>query len=94
MTREEAIKMIQTRIDTDFMNDEPFPEDLNLAIEALEKAIPMKPIYRNEYMHNYGECPRCHGESLKHNGLLGLVFSGHGFCDGCGQAIDWSEETE
>ena len=38
MTPEEAIKKIQARIDTDFLNNEPFPTELEMAIEALEKA--------------------------------------------------------
>lgn len=37
MTPKEAIKKIQERIDTDFLNGEPFPTELEMAIEALEK---------------------------------------------------------
>lgn len=37
MTPKEAIKKIQARIDTDFLNGEPFPTELEMAIEALEK---------------------------------------------------------
>lgn len=37
MTPREAIDKIQARIDTDFLNGEPFPTELEMAIEALEK---------------------------------------------------------
>lgn len=53
-------------------------EPLRLAIKALEKQIPKKPIELN--------CPRCRFNGIN-NSLW--VFT---YCPECGQAIDWSED--
>ena len=58
---------------------------LHMAISALEKQVPKKPIgaigairFADLY---FGFCPSC-GE---------VNNSEHGFCGKCGQAIDWTE---
>ena len=59
-------------------------EAMNLAIEALEKRIPKKPIER--FMLSYdidaGVCPLCN---------VG-VHEEMNFCSYCGQAIDWEDD--
>ena len=62
-------------------------EVCDIAIEALEKQIPKKPIIWDERTHyapdEWGyECPCC--------GNRDIDYSEH-HCE-CGQAIDWSEE--
>ncbi len=58
----------------------------DIAIEALEKQIPKKPIISEEQHIRYVttfECPACNGK-----------FTGFGvakYCYRCGQALDWSE---
>ena len=53
---------------------------INLAIEALEKQIPKKPVkWSNGTLH----CPNCE----KDNSCLCFKV-----CVECGQALDWSEE--
>ena len=54
---------------------------LNLAIGAIDKQIPKKPI-RLLY-HEVGDCPFCETT---------VYISEDGFCPSCGQALDWSEE--
>lgn len=53
-------------------------ETIKLAIEALEKQIPKKPIELN--------CPRCRFNGIDNSWW---VFT---YCPECGQAIDWSDE--
>ena len=55
---------------------------VNLAIEALEKQIPKKPI-EQRYVNNelIGHCPSCQ-----------LIAYWQRYCSNCGQKLDWSEE--
>lgn len=52
-------------------------EGLELAVKALEKQIPMKPIIDSENI-----CPYC--------GIT--INEGDEYCFDCGQKIDWSED--
>lgn len=69
----------------------------NMAIFALEKQIPKKPVkHPDKYsgLIRFYHCPSCgryFGQSGVHNGIL---FSKEKYCqgEGCGQALDWSEE--
>lgn len=57
-----------------------------LAIEALEKQIPKKPINQSEeYDRTYGNCPCC-GE------MVVDYPDDFRVCSNCGQVIDWGEE--
>lgn len=63
-------------------------EALAIAIKAMKKQDPMKPV--KEIFGNY-DCPVCNAY---------VEFSGnqsyykHGYCPNCGQAIDWNEGEE
>lgn len=58
----------------------------NIAIEALEKQIPKKPLSREDKSEiSYGYCPCCSNIIDNWDDIR--------YCDECGQAIDW-EETE
>ena len=60
-------------------------ELLRLAIKALEKQIPKKPVYGAANI----KCPNCGAT---------LLYYFHSFkidyCDECGQRLDWSEEND
>ena len=56
-------------------------EFLNIAIEALEKQIPMKIVNRGDEHNKYGHC-KCEA----------FAVDIHKYCPKCGQAMDWSEE--
>ena len=60
-------------------------EPLRLAIKALEKQIPKKPVYGAANI----KCPNCGAT---------LLYYFHSFkidyCDECGQRLDWSEEND
>jgi len=59
---------------------------LNLAVKALEKQMPKKPIKR----HGLYLCPNCETSNVYINDCtVEIKFN---FCDCCGQAIDWSNE--
>ena len=58
----------------------------NIAIEALEKQIPRKPLNREDKSEiSYGDCPCCSNMIDNWDNIR--------YCGECGQAIDW-EETE
>lgn len=54
-------------------------EHIGLAIEALEKQVPQRPLDHPRAV--YGICPSCHD----------FLDGDEGFCGSCGQALDWSE---
>lgn len=91
MTNEEAIKAI--------INNYPpshysmLREGLDLAIKALEKQIPKKPLlegdgyYDGEMVYDIWRCPNC-GRAYE------VDSDDYDYCPNCGQRIDWSEEGE
>ena len=60
-------------------------EPLRLAIKALEKQIPKKPVYGAANI----KCPNC-GATL----LYYFYSFKIDYCDECGQRLDWSEEND
>ena len=71
MTEQEAIKYIQEHNTPDNVKD--------IAIEAIEKQIPKKPIkWYSEYI-----CPGCSADLY--------IENEDDYCTDCGQALDWSE---
>ena len=86
MTYEEAIKhfkSLQKRYTKE--HNGRMCEKVNLALEALEKQIPKKPIIRETEDHfgyvKYILCPNCKE--------VEFGFTQPCFCHRCGQAIDW-----
>ena len=58
-------------------------EEIDVAIEALEKQIPKKPIMRKDVAETYYICPECEWEVDKFD---------DNYCSDCGQKLDWSSE--
>lgn len=83
MTHEEAIKQLNSVAIYHF--DKYTTDAINMAIEALEKQIPKKPIIREaEDYFGYTEyviCPNCEKVEFGHEHPC--------FCRLCGQAINW-----
>ena len=88
MTYEEAIKhfkSLQKRYTKE--HNGRMCEKVNLALEALDKQIPKKPLhmYKNYY------CPIC-----KEDGWMlwddAIPNDMDKYCGKCGQAIDWSDD--
>lgn len=66
-------------------------EPLRMAIEALEKQIPKKPVLENTkgiVGINMWHCPVCKNEIISD---WNKDIANH-YCHHCGQAIDWSDE--
>ena len=88
MTYEEAIKhfkSLQKRYTKE--HNGRMCEKVNLALEALEKQIPKKPLH----MHKNYYCPIC-----KEDGWMlwddAIPNDMDKYCSKCGQAIDWSDD--
>lgn len=90
MTESEAIEYLETLnngLNEAFVNADELSEALQMAIKALEKQIPKKPIKSEKQVIRYVTtycCPTCK-----------LGFTGTGvakWCYHCGQKLDWSNE--
>lgn len=53
----------------------------SLAVDALEKQIPKKPLEEKRY-YGIGKCPTCNAVFMDNT---------TNYCGNCGQAIDWSD---
>ena len=92
MTHEEAIKNINALnavcCQKDFYDAE-FENALALAIDAIKRQIPMKPLH----MHKNYYCPIC-----KEDGWMlwddAVPNDTDAYCGKCGQAIDWEGVNE
>ena len=87
MTYEEAIEMLKDRkFGAAIRGYADIAEMCELAIDALEKQIPKKPLHEHK---NY-YCPVCreNGWMLWDDAIPNDMDS---FCGICGQAIDWGE---
>lgn len=68
---------------------------IKLAIESLEKQIPKKPLNIED---KYWGCPCCYGLLM----VRWITYptnpvpleAGRNYCEDCGQAIDWLDESE
>lgn len=91
MTYEEAIRRITVH-NSIHQRREPrsvyITEALHMAVVALEKQIPKKPI--NSKM-NWAICPNCGGSISKENVREHIVEGETSYCEHCGQALDFNE---
>lgn len=68
----------------------------DLAIKALEKQIPKKPIFDYNLSDTLSKF-RCEcGKTIKVNHDVGIMDDNDApnYCSDCGQKLDWSEESE
>ena len=89
MTAEEAIKTIQVAI-AEVEREYPLDYSIafEMAIEALEKQIPKKPI--NEEC--YYICPRCRDDlGVSDDDIFIYELPKPKYCSNCGCVIDWTE---
>ena len=92
MTNEEAIKILKSKMDGSVDTSYEWAETMRMAINALEKQIPMKPVKSKEerygmgYVYHDWICPTC-GRFLAPE----PTRTGNRYCR-CGQAIDWEGE--
>lgn len=89
LTHEEAIKNINALnavCGQKDLYDVEFESALALAIDALEKQTPKKPIEKFQVPYDSLECGLCHSCNEG-------VNSDMDFCSVCGQAIDWGDSN-
>ena len=87
-TEEQLIKELSVRNEGCWTNEEEEGQ-LPIIIKALEKQIPKKPLH----MHKNYYCPIC-----KEDGWIlwddAIPNDMDNYCGKCGQAIDWSEQSD
>ena len=73
---------------------EPVMSHSKLAVKALEKLMPKKPIYsgdgyddKGELIYDSAECPCCGNNDFEY----GINNWGCNYCPECGQSLDWGE---
>lgn len=76
MTESEAIELLISQLTFNELNREA----KQMAVNALEKQIPQKPIFDSYHRAGY-RCPNCNNTNPW----------GYKFCKHCGQALDWSD---
>lgn len=86
---EDLIKEAESHMTGNKSYDEIFVDDktaLEMAIQALEKQIPKKVIWK--YAFYWACCPNCGYNNFD------VEKEESNFCPDCGQALDWSDENE
>lgn len=87
MTESEAIKELQVG----YLGDtEDLVQAKHIAINALEKQIPKKPIEMkptDKLLNGYYACPVCHG-------WVGMDEYSNKYCGCCGNKIDWLDKYQ
>lgn len=79
MTESEAIELLTSQLTFNELNREA----KQMAVNALEKQIPQKPIF-DSYHRAGHRCPNCNNTNPW----------GYKHCKHCGQRLDWDEEHE
>lgn len=87
MTAKEAIKTIEAaKAEVEWNYPLDYAAAFEMAIEALEKRMPKKPVTEKDkviFGIVCGRCPECDSAVYSTTNL---------YCHNCGQALDWSEE--
>ena len=65
-----------------------FNDSLSMAIKAIDKQIPQKPL---EVVYPWAMCPSCSGSVSLENVQEYLHNQETSYCEHCGQALDWNE---
>lgn len=93
MKYEEALKLVEK---CGFNIEAPLESEVEeLVRKALEKQIPKRPYYEGDgyadgvLVYDTAFCPVCNHEFEE-----GINEWGSDYCQDCGQALDWSEESE
>lgn len=97
MTENEAIREVRFNMSTIGLSDKAakrVDEARNVAIQALEKQIPKKPIFNHNLSDTLSlfhcEC----GNAIKVSHDIGIMNNNNApnYCSKCGCRLDWSDE--
>lgn len=89
MTNEEALEYLKSAREA--CNPWAIAAEVyNIAIEAVEKEIPQKPIFVSDSYGSRVQCPTCNA-SIRNITCTRFRDEPHR-CHRCGQVFDWSEE--
>lgn len=88
MKIQEAIKILKTEMLGD---SEQMECAKQIAVGALEKQMPKKPLDICTPVVTWGLCPVCKGELNKLGNRPNRVFENQVYCSDCGQALDWND---
>lgn len=92
MTNKEAVKNIEiAKAEVEWSYPIDYSMAFEMAIKALEKQTPKKPLDICTPVVTWGLCPVCKGELNKLGNRPNRVFKGNAYCIDCGQALDWSD---
>ena len=69
-------------------------EAVTMAINALEKQIPKKPIIKQGKYCNAYHCPVCNGYIRSTNTRIEVILEENIFCGVCGQKLNWESDEE
>lgn len=95
MTPQETIDSLKYLISEDCTDNQfDYINEIGVAIEAIEKQIPKKPLDVHTPVVTWGLCPVCKGELNKLGGRPNRLFLGTAYCPDCGQALDWSDKND
>ena len=94
MTPKEAIETIKIAIaEVEWNYPLNYAVAFEIAIEALEKQIPRKPIEDTANLTDFKifHCPICNKRIVSRLDGEWIAGRPQKYCDNCGQALDWSE---
>lgn len=100
MTESEALKFFKDFIEILRINGEEqiqkndYRKASNIAIKALEKQIPKKPIIKQGKYCNAYHCPVCNGYIRSTNTRIEVILEENIFCGVCGQKLNWESDEE
>jgi hypothetical protein len=96
MTESEAIKELHKIRPRGGIIPQKRAEALDVAIQALEKQIPKKPIFDYNLSDTLSKFHCECGKTIKVNHDAGIMDNNDApnYCSDCGQKLDWSEESE
>ncbi len=95
MTTAEAIKEIKRRLASRCYADPDYIEALEMAVDALRRQEPMKPVIEQGAPSYYGGTGRCRDYCgcQKCGEAVGRGDDKANYCPDCGQKIDWEDEA-
>lgn len=93
MSTEEVMRRLAYMISKNCKRNQfAYVKEIKIAIKALERQVPKKPLDIHYPVIKWGLCPHCKGEWRKLNRKPNRVFEYQKHCMDCGQALDWGDK--